>query len=105
MLITTSGTSRMFCKVCFVLPSLRRLTGEKIITGGFEENKLKKLNGLRLTFPALSIVDAKQTGRGATTCCKKYCFSAGLSSCRSNVIIFSFQIGYPVFLLQPDVFS
>jgi len=38
--------------------------------GGLEENKLKKLKGLRLTFPALSIVDAKQTGRGATTCCR-----------------------------------
>ena len=42
--------------------------GEKITIGGLEENKLKKLKGLKFTLPALSMVDAKQTGLGAITC-------------------------------------
>jgi hypothetical protein len=50
--------------------SLTLLEGEKIIIGGLDENMLKKLNGLRFTFPSLSIVEAKQMGRGATTCCR-----------------------------------
>jgi hypothetical protein len=53
-----------------VVLSLTLLDGEKITTGGFDENKLKKLNGLKLTFPFLSTVEAKQIGRGATTCCR-----------------------------------
>jgi hypothetical protein len=48
--------------------SLTLLAGEKITMGGLVENKLKKLKGLRFTFPFLSIVLAKQTGRGAITC-------------------------------------
>jgi hypothetical protein len=31
---------------------------------------LKKLNGLKFTFPDLSIVEAKQIGRGAIAYCK-----------------------------------
>jgi len=50
--------------------SLTLLAGEKTTIGGFEENILKKLNGLKFTLPSLSIVDAKQTGRGAIACCK-----------------------------------
>jgi hypothetical protein len=42
--------------------------GGRTTMGGLEENKLKKLKGLRLTLPALSIVDAKQIGRGAMIC-------------------------------------
>jgi hypothetical protein len=70
MFTTTSGTSIKFCKVCLVVLSLTRLDGEKIITGGLEENKLKKLKGLRFIFPFLSIVLAKQIGLGAITCCR-----------------------------------
>jgi hypothetical protein len=68
--MTTSGTSKMFCRLCLVVLSLILLAGEKTTIGGLEENKLKKLKGLRLTFPSLSIVEAKQIGRGATICCK-----------------------------------
>jgi hypothetical protein len=50
--------------------SLTLLDGEKITIGGLEENMLKKLNGLRFTFPSLSIVEAKQIGLGAITCCR-----------------------------------
>jgi len=53
-----------------VVLSLTLREGEKITIGGLKENKLKKLNGLRLILPALSIVEAKQTGLGATTCCR-----------------------------------
>jgi hypothetical protein len=70
MFTTTSGTSITFSSVCLVVLSLTLRDGEKITIGGLEENKLKKLNGLRFMFPALSIVDAKQTGLGATTCCR-----------------------------------
>jgi hypothetical protein len=44
--------------------------GEKIMTGGFEENILKKLKGLRFIFPSLSMVEAKQIGRGPIMCCR-----------------------------------
>jgi hypothetical protein len=50
--------------------SLTLLEGEKITTGGLEENILKKLKGLKFMFPALSTVDAKQIGLGAITCCR-----------------------------------
>src|SRR5215217_3458053 len=70
ILITTSGTSITFCKECFVVLSLILFEGEKTTTGGSEETILKKLNGLRLTFPSLSMVDAKQIGLGAITCCR-----------------------------------
>jgi hypothetical protein len=53
-----------------VVLSLTLLAGEKITTGGLEENKLKKLKGLRFTLPALSIVEAKQIGLGAMACCR-----------------------------------
>lgn len=46
------------------------LAGEIITTGGLAENKLKKLKGLKLTLPFLSIVDAKHAGLGAMACCK-----------------------------------
>jgi hypothetical protein len=46
------------------------LEGEKTTMGGVVENKLKKLKGVRLTFPFLSIVEAKQIGRGAIACCR-----------------------------------
>src|SRR5687767_41077 len=51
ILITTSGTSFTFCKVCFVVLSRTLRAGEKITIGGLEENKLKKLKGLKFTFP------------------------------------------------------
>jgi hypothetical protein len=53
-----------------VVLSLTRLEGEKITIGGLEENKLKKLKGLKLIFPARSMVDAKQIGLGAMACCR-----------------------------------
>jgi hypothetical protein len=53
-----------------VVLSRTLLAGEKTTTGGLEEKRLKKLNGLKFTFPSLSIVEAKQTGRGAMMCCK-----------------------------------
>jgi hypothetical protein len=56
--------------VCFVLLSLTLLAGEKTTMGGLAENTLKKLKGLRLTFPAWSIVEAKQIGLGAIAFCK-----------------------------------
>jgi len=52
MFMATSGTAHTFSKVCFVVLSLTRRAGEKITMGGFEENTLKKLKGLRLTFPS-----------------------------------------------------
>jgi hypothetical protein len=68
MLITTSGMSNTFCKVCLVELSLTLLAGEKTAMGGFDETKLKKLYGLKLTIPCESMVDAKQMGRGAIAC-------------------------------------
>jgi hypothetical protein len=53
-----------------VVLSRTRLEGEKTTIGGLVENKLKKLKGLRLTDPDLSIVEAKQIGRGPIRCCK-----------------------------------
>jgi hypothetical protein len=44
------------------------LAGEKITIGGLVLNKLKKLKGLRFTFPFKSIVEAKQMGLGAIAC-------------------------------------
>jgi hypothetical protein len=46
--------------------SLTLREGEKINMGGLAEKQLKKLNGLKLTFPFLSIVLAKAIGLGAT---------------------------------------
>src|SRR6185437_1611203 len=70
MLIATSGTSSTFSRVCFVVLFLTLLAGEKMTTGGLVLNKLKKLNGLRFTFPFLSTVDAKQIGREPLACLK-----------------------------------
>jgi hypothetical protein len=70
ILMDTSGTSQTFSRVCFVLLSLTLLAGEKTTMGGLAENTLKKLKGLRLTFPAWSIVEAKQIGLGAIAFCK-----------------------------------
>src|SRR6185312_15672905 len=66
ILITTSGTSIKLCKVCFIVLSLIRRRGEKITMGGLDENRLKNENGLRLTLPCRSIVDASAMGLGAT---------------------------------------
>jgi hypothetical protein len=38
--------------------------------GGLRENRLKKLNGLRFTWPSLLMVLAKQMGLGAMACCR-----------------------------------
>jgi hypothetical protein len=43
-------------------------------------NKLKKLKGLRLTFPSKSIVEAKQIGLGAIAYCKYCCKACVLNS-------------------------
>jgi hypothetical protein len=77
MFTATSGTSKIFSKVCFVVLSLALRDGEKTTTAGFVLNRLKKLNGLRFTLPLRSMVLAKQIGRGATVCCKKFCAAAG----------------------------
>jgi len=53
-----------------VVLSLTLRAGEKIRIGGVEENKLKKLKGLKFTWPDLSMVLAKHTGRGATAYCR-----------------------------------
>ncbi len=71
MFTTTSGTSKIFCNVCFVVLSLALRDGEKTTTAGLVLNKLKKLNGLRFIFPFRSIVLAKQIGLGAIECCRK----------------------------------
>jgi hypothetical protein len=51
-----------------VVLSRTLLAGEKMTMGGVVEKRLKKLKGLRFTFPALSMVEAKQIGRGAIAC-------------------------------------
>jgi hypothetical protein len=53
-----------------VVLSLTLLDGEKIRIGGVEENILKKLKGLRFTFPLASTVLAKHIGRGAMAYCR-----------------------------------
>jgi len=52
-----------------------------------DENKLKKENGLRFTFPSLSMVLANAIGRGATACCSQACFCMMESSERFKSII------------------
>jgi hypothetical protein len=45
--------------------------GERALAlSGLVQNTLKKLNGLRFTFPSLLMVDAKAMGRGAIVPCK-----------------------------------
>ncbi len=46
--------------------SLTLRAGENIKVTGLLPNTLKKLNGDKLAFPSLSMVDAKQIGRGET---------------------------------------
>ena len=46
--------------------SLLLLDGENINIGGLKLKILKKLNGLRFTFPLLSILETKAMGRGDT---------------------------------------
>jgi len=48
-----------------VVLSRTRLAGEKINIGGLELKTLKKLNGLKLTFPLASTVLANAIGLGA----------------------------------------
>ncbi|MNY34681.1 hypothetical protein D3C86_1690390 [compost metagenome] len=67
--MTHSLTSSIFSKVCFVVLSRTLLAGEKMHSGGFVLNMLKKLKGLRLTLPSKSIVVAKQIGLGAIAYC------------------------------------
>jgi hypothetical protein len=52
--------------VSFVVPVLPLRAGENIAIGGLAENTLKKLKGAKLGLPFLSIVLAKQIGRGPT---------------------------------------
>src|SRR5258708_34710405 len=100
MFITTSGTSFTFCQVCLVVLFLILLPGEKITIGGVVENKLKKLKGLRLIFPSLSIVEAKQMGLGAIACCSQFCLSTGFRSFKSTIMI---QISAKLHsLIQPN---
>ena len=40
-----------------------------------DKNKLKKVNGLKFTVPALSIVLANAIGRGAIAYCSQFIFS------------------------------
>jgi hypothetical protein len=46
--------------------SLTRRAGENINVTGLLPNTLKKLNGDKLALPSLSMVEAKQIGRGET---------------------------------------
>jgi hypothetical protein len=62
-----------------VVLSLTLRDGEKIQMGGFMLNKLKKLKGLKFTFPSKSMEDAKQMGLGAIAYCKYCCISCVLS--------------------------
>src|ERR1700730_2113881 len=87
MLITHSGTSSTFSSVCLMVLLRTRREGEKITMGGVEENRLKKLKGLRFTFPALSIVLAKQIGRGAMAYCRYWCRVGVFSWFKSMIII------------------
>ena len=75
MLITHSGTSSIFCKVCLVVLFRALLEGEKITIAGLVEKRLKKLNGLRFTLPEASIVLAEQIGLGAMAACNHRCLS------------------------------
>lgn len=56
-----------------MVASRPRLDGEKIKMGGLALKQLKKLNGLKLTLPSLSIVLAKAIGLGATASKSKPC--------------------------------
>jgi hypothetical protein len=49
-----------------VVLSLPLRAGEKTSSGGLAPKQLKKLNGLKLTFPSLSTVLANAMGRGVT---------------------------------------
>ena len=71
--MTTSGTCKTFSKVCLVVLSRTLRAGENITTGGLELNKLKKLNGLKFTFPFGSTVEANAMGRGAMAVCSSVC--------------------------------
>ena len=64
--------------------------GEKITTGGFVLNILKKLNGERLGFPLLSTVDARAIGRGEMAVCMIICNCAAVTS--EGVTVFNFVL-------------
>ena len=68
MCMATSGTSIIFSRVCLVVLFRMRRAGEKMTMGGRLENILKKENGLRLTLPFASIVEASAMGLGAMRC-------------------------------------
>jgi len=73
--MTTSLTSFTFSKLCFVVLLLPLLAGENIKMGGLALNTLKKLKGLKFTFPSWSIVLAKAMGLGAIAVSKSWCSS------------------------------
>src|SRR4051794_7844051 len=90
MLMTTSGTSCIFSKVCLVVLFLSLREGEKITIGGLIENRLKKLNGDKFTLPFASMLLTKAMGRGAMAYCRKFCACWVVISCRL-ISIFSPQ--------------
>src|ERR1039458_3267672 len=79
MFITASGISNTLSCVFFVELVLPLRAGEKIAIGGLVLKILKKLNGLRLGFPFLSIVLTNATGLGAMAL-DKYPCKAGIES-------------------------
>jgi hypothetical protein len=71
-----------------VVLSLTLRDGENTHTGGFTLNRLKKLKGLRLTFPSASTVEARQIGLGATAWFRYACICNGERSFVWRVSIF-----------------
>jgi len=67
--------------------------------GGFELNTLKKLKGLRLTFPSLSIVLAKHIGLGATAESNMLC-SLGWEIVEGSMVLMLFIIYRNLFFLR-----
>jgi hypothetical protein len=78
--MTHSLIAKTFSKVCFEVLSRTLLAGEKITMGGFALNILKKENGLKLIFPASSIVLTKAIGLGAIAFCRIICVCVVLKS-------------------------
>ena len=67
--------------------SLPRLAGEKIITGGLDENTLKKLNGAKFGTPSSLMVLAKAIGLGLTAVNKYPCNSGTLKSEGEKLVV------------------
>jgi hypothetical protein len=68
-----------------------RLAGEKTTMGGLLLKILKKLNGLRLSFPSASTVLAKAMGRGPIAALKVACSFTGEISLAIYEIILCFS--------------